>query len=79
MTEQTVPVIGDIVKVVTETCIQCMGLVTQVWNDNCINAVIVSPDESKNDSYGRQMERYSSLTRKNPEQTAHGRYWDLLQ
>ena len=78
MAEQNMPEIGDVVRVVTETGVPCKGLVTHVWNENCINAVIVSPDDSKNDSYGRQMERYSSLTRYNPEQTAHGRYWKFL-
>lgn len=80
MTEDgpNMPQVGQAVRVVTETGVRCVGLITAVWNENCINAVIITPDESKTDSYGRQTERYSSLTRKNPQQTAHGRYWQFL-
>jgi hypothetical protein len=39
-----------------------------------INVVIVSADDSKEDPYGRQLERHTSIVHES-RQTAHGMYW----
>ncbi len=39
------------------------ALVTAVWGPNCVNVVFTSSDESKNDTYGRQIERETSVSR----------------
>lgn len=54
------------------------ALVTAVWGTieqvPCINIVIVSTDEAKQDQYGRQLERNTSLVHKT-NQAAHGMYY----
>lgn len=40
-----------------------------------INLVIVSTDASKDDPYGRQIERHSSVVHKS-NQAANGMYWE---
>lgn len=52
----------------------CDALVTAVWSQTCINVVIVSPDESKRDDYGRQIERRTSCGYKT-QNSVHGFYW----
>jgi hypothetical protein len=37
------------------------ALVTAVWGPDCINVVYVTGDESKTDTYGRQIERQTSV------------------
>lgn len=39
-----------------------------------VNLVIISKDVTKTDTYGRQMERYTSQVHKS-NQFAHGNYW----
>lgn len=39
------------------------AVVTAVWGPDCINVVFVSTDESKTDTYGRQIERETSVSR----------------
>lgn len=39
-----------------------------------VNLLIVSQDESKTDSYGRQVERFTSVCHR-AVQAAHGNYW----
>lgn len=39
-----------------------------------VNLVLVSQDESKTDSYGRQVERFTSVCHRGV-QPAHGMYW----
>lgn len=39
-----------------------------------INLIIVSDDETKKDSYGRQIERHTSVVHE-VNQLAHGNYW----
>jgi hypothetical protein len=91
MTEQRVPQIGDAVKVVTSDYKETHGLVTAVHGSGyqvgdefrhaLINAVYVSPDASKSDSYGRQIERdlcslqHKDATRGMPKP---GRYYDFI-
>jgi hypothetical protein len=56
------------------------ALITAVWGDPktrpCINVVLVSADESKTDSYGRQIERQTSLQYKDIV-GVHGMYYML--
>lgn len=39
------------------------ALVTAVWGPNCVNVVFVSGDGAKEDTYGRQIERETSVGR----------------
>ena len=50
------------------------ALVTAVWGPTCINVVIVALDESKQDGYGRQIERKTSCSHKSI-MNVHGFYW----
>jgi hypothetical protein len=50
------------------------ALVTSVWGLNCINLVVVSSDEAKKDSCGRQIEHHTSSTYGGV-QKVHGFYW----
>jgi len=50
------------------------ALVTAVWSATCINLIIVSRDDKKTDEYGRQIERYTSMSHKNT-MKVHGFYW----
>lgn len=52
------------------------ALVTAVWSETCINVVYVSSDEAKQDNFGRQIERATSVCRVT-EGVAHGFYWRL--
>ena len=38
------------------------AIITAVWGPTCINIVFAAIDESKTDSYGRQIERQTSLS-----------------
>lgn len=67
MTEQRIPKIGEAVRAVTADYTETDALVTAVHGEGyvrgddfippLINLVYVSPDESKRDSYGRQIQR----------------------
>ena len=48
--------------------------VTAVWSPKCINVVFVSSDTTKQDTYGRQIERSTSLSHKTV-MNVHGFYW----
>lgn len=50
------------------------ALVTAVWSLNCINLVVVSSDEKKQDSCGRQIEHHTSQSH-GAEMKVHGNYW----
>ena len=50
------------------------AIVTAVWGPKCINVVVVSPDENKQDNYGRQIERRTSCSHKTLT-GVHGFYW----
>jgi hypothetical protein len=54
---------GDPVIYTDEIRIDHNAVVTAVWSADLINVVFVSPDESKTDSYGRQIERQTSVSR----------------
>jgi N-acetyl-anhydromuramyl-L-alanine amidase AmpD len=51
-----------------------MQLPTAVWGPQCINIIFISSDETRTDSFGRQIERRSSCCHKTMVQ-AHGNYW----
>lgn len=50
------------------------ALVTAVWSDTCVNLVFVSGDESRKDSFGRQIERETSVCHAS-QAGAHGNYF----
>jgi len=50
------------------------ALVTEVWTPTCINVVLVSGNKDKQDEYGRQIERQTSLSHKST-MNVHGFYW----
>ena len=56
--------IGDSVTFINALRIEIPALVTAVWSPTCINVVFVSDDINKTDSYGRQIERYTSVGHK---------------
>lgn len=51
------------------------ALVTAVWSETCVNLVFVSGDPAREDTYGRQIERETSVTHASVQGQAHGRYW----
>jgi hypothetical protein len=75
------PEVGGAVVYHDERGLPHVAILTAVWGQResceqlpCVNLVLASPDASKQDDYGRQIERKSScshLTRT----TAHGNYW----
>jgi hypothetical protein len=54
---------GDFVIYTDEIRNDHNAVVTAVWGPDCINVVFVASDESKTDSYGRQIERQTSVAR----------------
>jgi hypothetical protein len=71
--------IGDAVKVVDEFSVLHNGIITNVWTQpgqpsTVANVLYLSSDETKTDSYGRQVERMSSCSHRDSG-SAHGRYW----
>jgi hypothetical protein len=54
------------------------ALVTAVWgppeSNPSINVVVVNNDENQTDTYGRKIERFTSVVHKS-NQYAHGNYW----
>ncbi len=63
MSEIKTPSVGSSVIYTNEQGVDCNALVTAVWgNQACaINVVFVSPNATKQDGYGRQTERESSV------------------
>jgi plastocyanin len=73
--------VGDAVIYVDDKGVQHNALVTAVWGNEYegsgkpgLNLVFVSGDEKKDDSYGIQIERQTSVCHK-VVQPAHGNYW----
>jgi hypothetical protein len=64
---------GDFVIYTDEVRRDHNAVITAVWGPDCINVVFVSPDESKTDSYGRQIERQTSVSRYNETSNNFGR------
>ena len=66
--------IEDVVTYKDEFGVDHKALVTSIHSNDCINVVYLSSDEAKRDSWGRQVERASSVQRQS-DVTAHGRYF----
>jgi hypothetical protein len=79
MSEHT-PKVGEVVVYTDEVGVEHDALVTAYWAgdrpDGALNLLYVTKDNSKTDSYGNQIERASSVSRENPNTTAHGRFWN---
>lgn len=80
MSEPYTPQVGEVVVYTDEVGKQHDALVTAYWNgdrpDGALNLTYVSDDETKSDTYGRQIERASSVSRQHAGTTAHGRFWN---
>lgn len=74
MSEKQEVHVGDVVVWHEADGKACNAIVTAVWSQVCINLVITSPDESKTDQYGRQIERRTSCSYKS-QMHVHGWYW----
>jgi hypothetical protein len=71
------PKIGDPVTFVNPTGKQFSAVVTANWGTGptpSINVVYVTDDTAKTDTYGRQIERNTSVVHRS-NQAAHGMYW----
>lgn len=73
--------IGDHVVYTDPVGKQRQGLVTAVWDSygtppGC-NVVIVHDDDARTDSYGRQIDRCTSVVHRS-NQPAHGNHWCWL-
>lgn len=68
------PQCGEVVVYVDPVGMRRPALVTQPWGPTCVNLVFVSGDESRSDSYGRQIERQSSCVHVSV-MPVHGNYW----
>jgi hypothetical protein len=71
---ERVPQVGDSVIFCDTHGVDHNGLITVVHNANCVNLLHISGDISKQDQYGRQIERPSSVSRMS-DSTAHGYYF----
>ena len=77
--EENILQVGDVVTYRDEHGVDHNALVTVVHGNtaqSCINVVYLSSDETQRDSWGRQIERASSVQRQS-EFTAHGRYFTV--
>lgn len=72
--EGRIPVVGEHVIYTNPVGIDHDALVTAVWGPVCINLVFVSSDKERGDSYGRQIERQTSMTYVS-QNKVHGFYW----
>ena len=75
-TMKNAPKVGDVVLVTDEHGVQHNGLATAVHGPQCINVVYVSGEATKNDPYGRQLERLSSLQEKSGMTAPRGRFYE---
>lgn len=74
MSEPRKAKIGQDVVFVDPVGQACPAVVTASWGWPSVNIVIVSRDENKTDTYGRQIERHTSIVHQSV-QPAHGNYW----
>ena len=78
MSEVRQPRVGDTIIFHEPDSRARAALVTSTWavpgGPNMVNVVYVSGDEAKHDTYGRQMERATSVHHKTYNPT-HGFYW----
>lgn len=56
--------VGDTVTFIDSLRKEIPALVTAVWSPTCINLIVVSEDINKTDTYGRQIERHTSVMNK---------------
>lgn len=68
------PKVGDAVIFHDSVGTPHNALVTVRYSELCINAIFISGDESRQDSYGRQFERTATCNHKSTV-PAHGNYW----
>jgi len=72
------PKVGDHVIFVDPVSKKRDALVTAVWGPEdgtpAINIVLVHTDEKREDGYGRQMDRITSVVHESS-QSAHGNFW----
>ena len=70
------PEVGQSVRFVNSLGKEQGALVTAVWGDDkpAVNLIIVSLDENKKDTFGRQTEHHGSVVHED-NQSAHGMYW----
>lgn len=69
------PKLGQSVVYCDPSAVDHDALITAVWSETCVNLVFVSGDESKTDTYGRQIERQTSCSHADSGGQAHGNYW----
>lgn len=81
-TQARAPCVGvDVVVFCTEDGVDVPALVGCVFGDGsggvmpCINIAFICPDERRQDSYGRQVDRSKTSVPHASSQTAHGFYW----
>lgn len=71
------PELGKVVVYCDSRGVDHDALITAVWSDTCINVIYVSSDATKQDSYGRQVERQTSCCYVSPS-WPHGNYWRFV-
>lgn len=74
MVEVTQDDIGEACIWVDPVGKQKPALITAVWGPQCINLVTVVDESNQTDSYGRKLERFTSVMHGSVQQ-AHGFYW----
>ena len=74
MSDERVPKVGDAVIFCDTSSVDHNALVTVVHGPQCVNLVCVSADATRQDQYGRQIERPSSVQRMS-DYSAHGYYF----
>lgn len=74
MADERIPSVGDAVVFCDTGSVDHNALITVVHGPQCVNLLCVSNDPDKQDQYGRQIERYSSVQRM-ADHTAHGYYF----
>lgn len=65
---------GDVLTYVDPTGMPHNALVTAWWGPDCCNLIYVVADEAKKDTYGRQTEHATSVSRKR-DGHPHGNYF----
>jgi hypothetical protein len=74
-TPTALPFAGAHIVFVDEVGVEHDALVTAPWGLTCCNLVFVSGDTTKEDSYGRQIERRTSVAHKSIYGQVPGNFW----
>lgn len=69
------PQVGDSVIYAMPTGEQRQALITAAWTAVCVNVVYVDSNPKKDDVYGRQITRATSVQLREEGRTAHGNWW----